>query len=104
MKNQAPKSLPIPESKVEDLISSLTEAGYIETRATKDESQKVVFREFRDHTYLRNAQTSMKRRDPELSSAPVVSIYLGKKPKAVASPAANDLLTSLVADLTPDVA
>lgn len=103
MNASAPKSLPMSESKINDLISGLTEAGFIETRATKNESGKVTFREFRDHAFLRNAQTSIKRRDPDMGSIPVVSIYIGNSPKVVANPAAKDTLSSIVANLTPDI-
>jgi len=103
MTKKSPQSLPIPTNKVPALLEALKTAGYIETLASKDESQKVTFREFRSHNYLTNTQASLNRRDPDLKSAPVVSIYLGKSPKVVASPAAAEDLKNIMDELTPGI-
>lgn len=101
MNKQSPASISISKEKLEGFVTALVENGFIETLSSKNAQGVVILREFRAHDHLRNAQASLNRRNPDLIKAPVVSIYESKSPRVVASPAAVDMVTSIVAGLTP---
>ena len=101
------KNAPLPETIKLDEIggaerfeAALRDDDFIETLTRlKPNSNEVEFKEFRCGKFLRNSQASLNRQDHDIGGAPVVSMYFGKTPKAVASPAAIPRVQQIVKDL-----